>query len=285
MKNFGVYLNPSYTKFDEIFNLLRQLQTEYGLTFYGFKSQQEIFPSAFNHVLDDTDIKIPLDCILVLGGDGTILRAKNIALQTKAPILGINLGYLGFLSESTLADLKKSVKDLLRNKYKLQQRMLLSVFLKRDKKVIYQGLALNDAVIYKGNSARMMEIRMYNSGRFVVDTRCDGVIASTPTGSTAYSLSAGGPILSPVMKAIVVSPLNPHILSIRPMVFQDKDKLTFRIAGTDLQGKLQIDGINVHELQEKDELTVTAAKQQVDFIKLSNRTFYKILRNKMHLGK
>ncbi|HOD18360.1 MAG TPA: NAD(+)/NADH kinase [Candidatus Cloacimonadota bacterium] len=285
MKNFGVYLNPSYTKFDEIFNLLRQLQTEYGLTFYGFKSQQEIFPSAFNHVLDDTDIKIPLDCILVFGGDGTILRAKNIALQTKAPILGINLGYLGFLSESTLADLKKSVKDLLRNKYKLQQRMLLSVFLKRDKKVIYQGLALNDAVIYKGNSARMMEIRMYNSGRFVVDTRCDGVIASTPTGSTAYSLSAGGPILSPVMKAIVVSPLNPHILSIRPMVFQDKDKLTFRIAGTDLQGKLQIDGINVHELQEKDELTVTAAKQQVDFIKLSNRTFYKILRNKMHLGK
>ncbi|MFB3844989.1 MAG: NAD(+)/NADH kinase [Candidatus Cloacimonadaceae bacterium] len=285
MKNFGVYLNPSYTKFDEIFNLLRQLQTEYGLTFYGFKSQQEIFPSAFNHVLDDTDIKIPLDCILVFGGDGTILRAKNIALQTKAPILGINLGYLGFLSESTLADLKKSVKDLLRNKYKLQQRMLLSVFLKRDKKVIYQGLALNDAVIYKGNSARMMEIRMYNSGRFVVDTRCDGVIASTPTGSTAYSLSAGGPILSPVMKAIVVSPLNPHILSIRPMVFQDKDKLTFRIAGTDLQGKLQIDGINVHELQEKDELTVIAAKQQVDFIKLSNRTFYKILRNKMHLGK
>jgi NAD+ kinase len=118
-----------------------------------------------------------------------------------------------------------------------------------------------------------------------MDMRCDGMIASTPTGSTAYSLSAGGPILSPVMKAIVVSPLNPHILSIRPMVYPDNDKLTFRIYGLDAPARLQIDGINVHEIEDNDELTVTSAKKHVNFIKLSNRTFYKILRNKMHLGK
>jgi NAD+ kinase len=285
MKNFGVFLNPGYTKREDIFHLIQQLQSEYHLKFYGFKSQQEYLSPVLDHILDDSKINVNLHCILVFGGDGTILRAKNIALQTKAPILGINLGYLGFLSESTLLDLRKSVTDLLHNKYKLQRRMLLSVTLKQKNKVVYQGLALNDAVIFKGDSARLMNIRIYNSGRFVVDTRCDGVIASTPTGSTAYSLSAGGPILTPVMQAIVVSPLNPHILSIRPMVFPDKDKLAFRVYGTDSAGKLQIDGINVHDLQENDELSVTAAKQRVDFIKLSNRTFYQILRNKMHMGK
>lgn len=125
---------------------------------------------------------------------------------------------------------------------------------------------------------------MYSSGRFVMDMRCDGVIAASPTGTTAYSLSAGGPILSPVMKAIVVSPLNPHILSIRPMVYPDNDRLTFRVYGLDSSARLQIDGINMHEINENDELIVTSSKEQVSFIKLSNRTFYKILRNKMHLG-
>jgi NAD+ kinase len=184
-----------------------------------------------------------------------------------------------------LGDLRKSIKDLLKNRYKLQQRMLLTVQLKHNNTIVYQGLALNDAVIYKADSPRLIHIRIYNSGRFVMDMRCDGIIASTPTGSTAYSLSAGGPILSPVMKAIVVSPINPHILSIRPMVYPDSDKLMFRVHGIDNPVRLQIDGINVYEIHEGDELTVTASKNQVQFIKLSNRTFYKILRNKMHLGK
>jgi len=285
MKNFGVFIHPSYAKRENLFQLIKELQTEYNLRFYGFESQREYLSPVLDNILPDDNIDIRLNCILVFGGDGTILRAKKIALVTKAPILGINLGYLGFLSESTLADLRKSIKDLLKNKFKLQQRMLLSVQLKHNNAIVYQGLALNDAVIYKADSPRLISIRIFSSGRFVLDTRCDGIIASTPTGSTAYSLSAGGPILSPVMKAIVVSPLNPHILSIRPMVYPEFDKLMFRIHGLDNPARLQIDGINVHEILENDELTVTASKKQVQFIKLSNRTFYKILRNKMHLGK
>jgi NAD+ kinase len=285
MKNFGVFVHPSYAKQENLMQLIKELQKDYNLNFYGFESQKEYLLPMLIKILPDNSIDVKLNCILVFGGDGTILRAKDIALKTQAPILGLNLGYLGFLSESTLADLRKSITDLLKNKYRLQQRMLLSVTLRHNGENVYQGLALNDAVIYKADSPRLIHIRLYSSGRFVMDMRCDGVIASTPTGSTAYSLSAGGPILSPVMKAIVVSPINPHILSIRPMVYPDNDKLTFRIYGLDTPSRLQIDGINVCEILENDELTVTASKKHVQFIKLSNRTFYKILRNKMHLGK
>ncbi len=285
MKNFGVFFHPSYAKRENLFQVIEELKQEYQLKFFGFEQQRNFLAPSLKDIIKEDSSKIKLDCILVFGGDGTILRAKEIALKTKAPLLGINLGYLGFLSESTLEDLRKSIKDLLNNKYRLQQRMLLSVQLKRKGIVLYQGSALNDAVIYKADSPRLIHIRIYSSGRFVMDTRCDGMIASSPTGSTAYSLSAGGPILSPVMKAIVVSPINPHILSIRPMVYPDNDKLNFKVYGLDSPARLQIDGINMHEIVENDEVTVTSAKEHVNFIKLSNRTFYKILRNKMHLGK
>lgn len=296
MKNFGVYIHPNYADKEDLLQLLDNLRLEYNLRFWGFAEQADILKSSIFTIIEKnsqgwhsittpTESLHKIDCILVFGGDGTILRAKDIAIQAKAPILGINLGYLGFLSESTLLDLRKSIKDLLQNRYRVQQRMLLSVQLKRDGKIHYSGLALNDAVAYKAETARLINVRIYNAGRFVLDTRCDGVIASTPTGSTAYSLSAGGPILSPVMQAIVISPLNPHILSIRPMVFPAKEKLSFKMHGMHSYGWLQIDGINAHALMEGDELFITSAKRSVDFIKLSNRTFFKILRNKLHLGK
>jgi NAD+ kinase len=285
MKHFGVFIHPSYINKEKLQQLVANLRQEYQLTFFGFTQQKNILDPSHFTILNESEPMPQLDCILVFGGDGTILRAKDIALKTKAPILGINIGYLGFLSESTLADLHKSLRELLDNKYRVQERMLLTVQLKRQGQILYKGLALNDAVIYKGESARLINVRIYNNGRFVLDTRCDGVIASTPTGSTAYSLSAGGPILSPVMQAIVVSPLNPHILSIRPMVFPADDKLSFRLHGIHTSGWIQIDGVNAHMLVDNDELLVTASKKHVKFIKLSNRTFYQILRNKMHLGK
>ncbi|HQM04081.1 MAG TPA: NAD(+)/NADH kinase, partial [Candidatus Cloacimonas sp.] len=127
--------------------------------------------------------------------------------------------------------------------------------------------------------------RIKASGRYVFDTRCDGVITATPTGSTAYSLAAGGPILAPEMKAIVLSPLNPHILAIRPMVFPATERLDMKIYGLSQPAMLQIDGQNSQSIQEGDEVLVTASERSVSFIKLSNRTFYQILRRKLNLGK
>ena len=265
--------------------LLDDMSHEHGIKFYGDYEQCHLMPEYIKCFPAREGLFPAVDCILVFGGDGTILRAKHLALITGAPILGINLGYLGFLSESSLSELRASIQTLINGKYKVLSRMLLSCQLKRKGKVIYKGLALNDAVIYKAETPRLIHVRIFNERRFVFDTRCDGVIASTPTGSTAYSLAAGGPILSPEMKAIVLSPLNPHLLAIRPMVFSAEDHILMRVYGLSEPAWLQIDGINCMRLEENDELALTASARSVDFVKLSNRTFYQILRKKLHLGK
>ena len=198
---------------------------------------------------------------------------------------GVNLGYLGFLSEATLADLEKSIRDLIHKKYRLLSRMLIKCELRRNGKIEFSGLALNDAVIHKADTPRLIRVRIFSGGRFVFDTRCDGVVASTPTGSTAYSLAAGGPILAPDLRAIVLNPLNPHLLTIRSMVFSRRDSILMRVHGLEAPAALQLDGVTCSRLQENDEVLIRAAKEQVQFIKLSNRTFYQILRRKMNLGK
>lgn len=285
MKLFGVYLHKDLGDSDQVYSLLDDLRLSHGITFYGDVEQQDILPG-FVKSLNLKGNNLPsLDCILVFGGDGTILRAKQLALATRAPILGINLGYLGFLSESSLAEIRASVESLLNRRYKLLSRMMLSCQLKRGNRIIYKALALNDAVIYKAETPRLIHIRIFNDRRFVFDTRCDGVIASTPTGSTAYSLAAGGPILAPEMQAIILTPMNPHLLSIRPMVFSSRDKILMKVYGLAEPAWLQIDGVNSVRIEEQDELLITASSHRVDFVKLSNRTFYQILRNKLHLGK
>ncbi|HNX36829.1 MAG TPA: NAD(+)/NADH kinase [Candidatus Cloacimonadota bacterium] len=285
MKNFAVYLHHDLKDSRQVHKLLLDLKNTYGISFLGDTEQKEILPDFVKCHKVKAGAFPSVDCLLVFGGDGTILRAKNLALATSAPILGINLGYLGFLSESSLSEIRASIQDLLNGKYKLLSRMLLSCQLRRRGKVVYKGLALNDAVIYKAETPRLIHVRIFNDRRFVFDTRCDGVVASTPTGSTAYSLAAGGPILAPEMQAIVLTPLNPHLLSIRPMVFSSNDHILMKVHNLTEPACLQIDGVNVARMEELDELSITASGSCVDFVKLSNRTFYQILRNKLHLGK
>ncbi len=238
--------------------MLEKLRNDSDINFFSIESIPDLPKELFKPLPKPANSK-HIDCILVFGGDGTILKAKDLALLTGAPILGINLGYLGFLSESVLPEIEG--------------------------KIIYEALALNDAVIHKAESPGLIHIRIKASGRYVFDTRCDGVITATPTGSTAYSLAAGGPILAPEMKAIVLAPLNPHILAIRPMVFPATERLAMKVYGLSQPAMLQIDGQNSQTIQEGDEVFVTASERSVSFIKLSNRTFYQILRRKLNLGK
>ena len=280
MQNFGIFFNPNYKTTKPIFDLLEKLHNSKDLQFFMFPQQKELFPEFIKSVG-----KNKLDCILSFGGDGTFLRASQISFEYNVPLMGINLGKLGFLSESSLSELEKSIDDLKKNKFKVQQRMLLRIVVKRNNKVIFTSSALNDAVIYKGTEPRLIDIRFYSDKRLVVETRCDGLIISTPTGSTAYSLSAGGPILSPVMDAFVVTPLNPHVLSVRPMVFASDDRLSFKLRTNGSECILQLDGKNSHELIDNDEIIVKASNKKISFIKLTNKTFYQILRKKLHMGK
>ena len=280
MQKFGIFLNPNYKTTKPIFDLLEKLHNSKDLHFFKFPQQKELFPYFIKSIE-----KNKLDCILSFGGDGTFLRASQISLEYDVPLMGINLGKLGFLSESSLSELEKSIDDLKKNKFKVQQRMLLKTVVKRDNKVIFTSSALNDAVIYKGTEPRLIDIKFYSDKRLVVETRCDGLIVSTPTGSTAYSLSAGGPILSPVMDAFVVTPLNPHILSVRPMVFAADDRLSFELQTNGSECILQLDGKNSQNLIDNDEIIVKASNKKISFIKLTNKTFYQILRKKLHMGK
>ncbi len=278
-KNFGLFLNPlKNNDVKKIVEILTGLQKKYDVNFYNLCKEKAVYPDFVKNNFSND-----LDMILVFGGDGTILRAKEFAIKYNSPILGINIGSLGFLSEITPDELEKFFKSLLHEKYKIQSRMLLKVWVKRDKETVFaNGLALNDVVIYKGVTPKLLDISVYSNKRSVVETRCDGLIISTPTGSTAYSLSAGGPILSPIMNAIVVTTLNPHVLTVRPMVFSSQDKIGVKVFR---ESVLQIDGKNSFELKENDYVITTASDKKVNFVKLGNRTFYQILRKKLHMGK
>ena len=226
-----------------------------------------------------------LDAILVFGGDGTMLRARSFSLDYDAPLLGINLGQLGFLSEGALSELEAHLTCLMTKKYRVQERMLLKVIVQRNGVNIFKDRVLNDAVIYKGLVPKLIEIKLSENKRFVLEARCDGMIVATPTGSTAYSLAAGGPILSPLMDAIIVTPLNPHILSVRPMVFAGDATIQLNIHTTHNETILQGDGENCLTLQDNDFISITQSRRKIKFIKLSKRTFYQILRKKLHMGK
>ncbi len=282
MKNFGVFLNPQSKHIEQIASILTHLVAKNGITFFKLKEQANLLPD-FVEVFKDNQTK--LDCILTFGGDGTFLRAVNFSLSTETPLLGVNLGKLGFLSDTSLTELENSIVDLMKRKFKVQERMMLKVTVKRESETIITGTALNDVVIHRGFTPSLIDIDLSANRRFVVQTRCDGIIVSTPTGSTAYSLSAGGPIISPVMDAIVITPLNPHVLTVRPMVFSANDTLQLKILNSESTSLLQLDGRNIHDLKVGDKVTVSSATEKVKFIKLSNKTFYQILRKKFHMGK
>ncbi|MCL2063723.1 MAG: NAD(+)/NADH kinase [Candidatus Cloacimonetes bacterium] len=228
-----------------------------------------------------------IDFILCFGGDGTMLRSVEYSIFFKAPVLGVNLGKLGFLSDTSLKELEMSIVALTQKKYRIESRMMLDikVFSNINLSTIkYHGLALNDAVLFKGHNSKLIDLRLYANRQFVYETRSDGLVISTPTGSTAYSLSAGGPIISPAMQAIVVTPLNPHILSIRPFVFDEDETIEIRIPN-DHHIYLQTDGNNRCELDFQDKIIIKKYKETLNFVKLTQKTFYRILRKKLQMGK
>lgn len=279
MNSFALYINETVDQSNETLNKLKKLAESESVKLYIFQEQNK-----FSHMFPVLK-KNEIDCILVFGGDGTILRTVKYSLKYKKPILGINLGHLGFLSEISLHELQHSICELKKKKYKILSRMMLKASIKRSSGESVSYKALNDVVISKGDSPKLINLRVYSNRRYVFSTRCDGMIAASPTGSTAYALSAGGPIISPVMDAIVVVPITPHVLTVRPMVFPADENVSFIIEGDYDNCCLQIDGNNLERLYDGDKVTITSAQNKVDFVKLSNRTFYKILRQKMHLGK
>ncbi len=285
MKNIIAYINPERGNTPEVKSIIDAMHKKHNIDFWSLPQERNLFPESITTATEKQLRELKCDCILVFGGDGSILQAKDAALKFNTPVLGVNLGKLGFLAETDITDLEKSMDELVQKKFRIQSRMLISAQVWRKKEMIFSTLALNDAVIYKSVSPKLIEVKILDNNRHVMTARCDGFVAATPTGSTAYSLAAGGPILTPVMDAIVITPLNPHIMAIRPVVFPARNRINFKMIDQEHKSMLQIDGVNTIELMEGDTVKIRGAKRKVNFIKLSNRTFYQILRNKMHMGR
>ena len=224
-----------------------------------------------------------VNAVIVLGGDGTLLHATRLFGANGVPIIGINLGSLGFLTEVKLDGMYATLECLLSGKYEIEERMLLSVEVVRDDAVVSQYLALNDAVINKGALARIIDLEISVGAQPVLNTRSDGLIISTPTGSTAYSLSAGGPILYPTLEAVIIAPICPHSLTNRPLVIPERQELEVcLLRGQDVM--LTVDGQVGMPLLEKDCLRIHRAKETLKLLLPFGNSFFRLLREKLRWG-
>lgn len=222
------------------------------------------------------------DAILVLGGDGTFLAAAREAAQADVPILGVNLGGLGFLTETVESDLYAALEQLLAGDVEVEHRMMVEarVGSRRSKKV-WTECGLNDVVIHQSDESRMVHLEL-RIGRTSIGTlSADGLIVATPTGSTAYSLSAGGPIVRPTVEALLATPICPHSLAFRPLLVGAGEKLRVRIGADVNRARLTIDGQISRPLQAGDDIEIRRAKPRVSMLSLRRESFYEVLREKL----
>src|SRR6185369_471354 len=189
-----------------------------------------------------TQIAQKADVLLILGGDGTMLNAARLAGERGIPILGVNMGGLGFLTEVRLESLYPSLERVFANDFVLDERLMLRTHIHRPGETVAQGVVLNDVVINKGTLARMIELRIAIQGRFVTNMRGDGLIISSPTGSTAYSLSAGGPIIDPAVQSLILTPICPHTLTHRPLIVPGNTEIEITLTSKDDGAMATLDG-------------------------------------------
>ncbi|PKP60594.1 NAD(+) kinase [Candidatus Atribacteria bacterium HGW-Atribacteria-1] len=222
-----------------------------------------------------------VDLIISLGGDGTLLRAARLAATKDIPVFGVNLGGLGFLTQIGIDDLEKSLEKLYQERYFLDERMMLSCTVKRREKEIKKFTALNDVVIGKGAFARIICLATYVNNDYVITYSADGLVVSTSTGSTAYSLSAGGPIVNPNINSIILTPICPHTLSARPFIIGEDDQVKITLEVSEEEVMVTIDGQEGFTLEPNDEVIIKKSDHKARLITFKEKSFYAILREKL----
>ncbi len=229
------------------------------------------------------DVWLNADVLVVLGGDGTILRAIRMSVPRKIPVLGVHMGYLGFLTEVTEGEVIQSLEDMKAGRYILDERTMLVVKLLRGEQEIASQHVLNDMVINKGALARIIDIEVWTSDTFITDYWADGLIVSTPTGSTAYNLAAGGPIVHPHVSAIVLNPICPHVLSNRSIVLPDSQEVIIVVKSGKASDNiyLTLDGQKGYPLLADDRIKVKRGSMKAVLVRFPQRNYFEILRSKL----
>ena len=226
-----------------------------------------------------------VDLMLVLGGDGTMIATARMLGDIEVPVMGVNYGGLGYLAEFPLEELFSALEAILAGDYKVQERLMLTVELRRGEELITKNRVLNDVVVNKSALARIIEIETYLNNQFLNRFRADGLIVSTPTGSTAYNLSAGGPIIFPSMNAVVITPICPFTLSNRPIVVPDDSVIEVRLMTKNEEVALTLDGQVGFPLQAGDRALIRKSNATFNLVQPANRNYFDVLRDKLKWGR
>ena len=233
----------------------------------------------------DPDAVGDLDLLLTLGGDGTLLRGARMVAEYGVPVLGVNLGHLGFLTALPPAEIDRGLEAVRDGEIVLDQRMVLAVHAEAaDGTMRGSSLALNDAVLHRGGVARMIRMAVSAHGEEVGTYSADGIILATPTGSTAYSLSAGGPIVTPSVDCIVATPICPHTLAVRPLILSAAERVTVEVLTPTEELILTVDGQESANLVPGDRLVVERAPTPLNLVRFPGQTFFSTLRRKLRWG-
>lgn len=236
---------------------------------------KDSMPSGEHEVIDFNNT----DCLFVLGGDGTILKTASKACKYNIPMLGINLGRLGFLTEVELKEISSAVKDILNGRYYIENRLMLHCAVKAGNETAYEMHALNDIAVLKRDIARTIDIELSINGSVVDNVPCDGMLVSTPTGSTAYSLSAGGPVVSPNIECMIVTPVCPHSFHSKAMVVAPDNEIVIRPASAN--GVILVsDGSVSKDIKNNETVVINKSEYKAQFIRFKQNYFFPLLRSK-----
>lgn len=224
------------------------------------------------------------DAVVVLGGDGTMLSIARAVAPHGTALIGVNQGRLGFLTDITIDNMFDAVAEILGGQYVAEERILLNAQVRRDGTPVFEGSAFNDVVVGKAGTGRLIELEVAINNEFVYSQRSDGLVVATPTGTTAYALSAGGPIVHPTLEAVALVPICPHTLSARPIVVSSQSRIEIHLTYAD-DARVHFDGQQHFDLMEGDHVWITRATRPVTLLHPHSYSYYDTLRQKLHWGK
>lgn len=281
-RRIGVVGHPRYAELHETFRRVQAFADAHGVA---LALEPQLLPSEAAAPVLTRDGMADLDLLLTLGGDGTLLRGARLVAPLGVPVLGVNMGHLGFLTSLAPSELEAGLEKVMAGEVVLDERMVLDVRAEGpDGAVHAANLALNDAVLHRGGAARMIRLAVFAHGEEVGTYSADGIILATPTGSTAYSLSAGGPIVAPVVDCIIATPISPHTLAVRPLILSAAERITLEVLTPTEALILTVDGQESASLSPGDRLLIQRAPLPLRLVRFPGQTFFSTLRRKLRWG-
>jgi len=276
MKRIGIFYNPKLFKSIQKLKERVEFLQKNGYIISLLESQKRKRLQGISYVEDFTKENIEL--LIVLGGDGTILLASKLVLKENIPLLGFNHGKLGFLSECEKHEFEPVFSEIQKGAYEIEERMVIECITVSNSGK--KNFALNDCVLYKGKYPKMLTFKILDDNEYLFDIEADGIIVSTPTGSTGYNISAGGSIVFPNTNVLLLTPINPHNQFVKPFIFSAEKKLSIQYIKGNEKIYVAIDGENVETMKKYEQIAIEKSSYTSKFIKLPDKTFAKIVREK-----